>query len=1048
MIYDVFIRRPRLAMVISVLIVLVGLIAMTAIPVSQYPAIAPPTVSVTANYPGADALTVEQSVAQPIESMVNGVDGMRYMKSTAGADGSYSLTVSFAVGSDPDINAVNVQNRAGLAESSLPEEVTRNGLSVVKVSTDLLQVFSFYSPEKTFDRLFISNYVNLNIVDEVKRVPGVGDVFVFGAADYAMRIWIDPQRLNSLNLTSADLISAIRRQNLQAAAGRVGAPPVSEDQRLQLTVTTKGRLSTVEEFGKIIVRAEPDGSFVRLRDVARIELGAESFDSVARYKNGASAAIGIYLSPGANAVSTADAVAERIRRLSERFPQGLEYSVMFDTAEFVSAMIETVIKTLLEAFALVAIVVFVFLGRIRPTLIPLIAVPVSIIGALAVMYAMGYSANTVSLLALVLAIGIVVDDAIIVVENVERVMEEEPHLSPADATRKAMSEIAGPVIAITMVLLSVFVPVAFLPGSAGVLFREFAVAISAAMVISAINALTLSPALCSLLLRPGHPIGPMRKVSNLIDRIGAGYAGIIKRLLRISSVSLVAVFGVVVASGWLFSHTPDGFVPDEDKGVIFVIASLPPGASINRTDEAVKKAEAIINADPAVDSVVSVLGRDLLGGGNAPNAALMIAKLKPYAERTTPEFGVQALIGRLFGRLAAIPEGRFIPLNPPAIMGLGQVSGFEYVLEALEGQEPATLAAVMRGLIVAGNDRPEIAQMFSTFEADTPQVRLDVNREKAQTLGVEIADIFNALQTALGGFYVNDFNLFGRVWTVRLQAERDARASIDDIYTIEVRNRNGEMVPMSALATAELDVGPRLLVRYNNYRAAVVNGMAAPGVGQGESMDVMRALSDDTLPDGFAYEWTGLALEQTLSAGQTPIVLGLAFVFAFLFLVALYESWNVPIPVLLSVVVAVLGALVGIWMGGLSFDLYAQIGIVVLIALAAKNAILINAFSLEKRAEGLSLNDSAVTGARLRFRPVMMTSFAFIGGLTPLVLASGPGAGSMVAVGVPVFAGMVAASVFGIFLIPLLYKIFQGWREAVGRRPASEAIPHSDHHPE
>lgn len=1044
MIYDVFIRRPRLAMVISILIVLVGLISMAVIPVSQYSAIAPPTVRVTTSYPGADAATVEESVAQPIESRVNGTEGMRYMKSTSGADGSYSLTVSFAVGTDPDINAVNVQNRAGLAESSLPEEVTRNGLSVIKVSTDLLQVFSFYSPDTTLERLFISNYVNLNVVDEIKRVAGVGDVIIFGAANYAMRVWIDPERLNSLKLTADDLIAAIRSQNVQAAAGRIGAAPVSEDQSLQLTITTKGRLTTVEEFGNVIVRAESDGSFVRLKDLARIELSAESFDSTARYRGGPSAAIGIYLSPGANAVNTAEAVTTRLAQLAERFPDGLEYTAMFDTAEFVNAMIETVIQTLFEAFVLVGIVVFLFLGRLRPTLIPLIAIPVSIIGALAVMHALGFTANTVSLLALVLAIGIVVDDAIIVVENVERVMHEQPELSPAQATSKAMSEIAGPVIAITLVLLSVFVPVAFLPGSAGVLFRDFAVAISAAMVISAINALTLSPALCALLLRPGRPIGPMRKVSAVIDRIGLNYAGVIKRLVRISAVSIAVVIGVGIASGWLFQHVPDGFVPEEDKGVMFIVATLPPGTSINRTDVAVKKAEDIITADPAVDSVVSVLGNDFLGGGTASNAALMIAKLKPYADRTSPDLGVQAVIGRLFGALATIPDGSFIPLNPPAIMGLGQVSGFEYVLEALEGQDPAVLAAVMRGLIVAGNEKPEIARMFSAFEAETPQVRLDVDREKAQALGVEIADIFRALQVTLGGFYVNDFNLYGRVWTVRLQAEQSARASIDNIKAIEVRNKSGEMVPLSVLATTALDVGPRLLVRYNNYRAAIINGLPAAGVGQGEAIDAMHALSNETLPDGFAYEWTGMALEQQLSAGQTPIVLGLAVVFAFLFLVALYESWNAPIPVLLSVVVAVFGALVGLWIGGLNFDLYAQIAIVVLIALAAKNAILINSFSLEKRAEGVGLLDSAVAGARLRFRPVMMTSLSFIGGLIPLVLASGPGAGSMVAVGVPVFAGMLAASIFGIFLIPMLYALFQGWRERVGQGPVNEPVTEPD----
>jgi hydrophobe/amphiphile efflux-1 (HAE1) family protein len=1039
MIFNLFIRRPRLAMVLSIVITLAGLISMAVIPVSQYPDIAPPTVQVRASYPGADAAVVEATVAQPLESAVNGVDNMRYMRSTSASDGSYSLSVAFELGTDPDIDTVNVQNRTRLAEASLPEEVRRTGLTVSKASPDLLQVLVFHSPDQRYDELFISNYVTLNVLDEIKRVPGVGNAEIFGARDYAMRIWIDPTRLSNLNLSPADVIAAVEDQNRQAAAGRIGAAPLSDDQRLQLTVTTKGRLETVEEFQNIVVRAQPDGAFVRLGDIARVELAAASFDSTARYNGGAAAPVGINLSSGANAVLVAEAVADRLAELEERFPEGLTYEFVYNTAEFVSAMIEKVIETLLEAFVLVALVVFVFLGRLRPTIIPLIAVPVAIIGALAVMNALGYTANTISLLALVLAIGIVVDDAIIVVENVERVMEEHPELSPAAATRKAMGEIVGPIIAITLVLLSVFVPVALLPGSSGALFREFAVAISAAMVISAINALTLSPALCSLLLRPGEPAGVMRALTRGINRIGDGYASVVSRLVRFGVAGLVVIVALALGAAWLLQRLPDGFVPDEDKGFLIVVASLPPGASLNRTDAAVAAAERVIGADPSVDSVVAVLGFDFLGGGAASNAAVLFARLKSYEERTTPDLGVAATIGRLYGGLAAIPDGSFIPVNPPAISGIGQVGGFEFMLEALQGQPPAELAATMRGLIVAANQSPAIGAAFSTFEAETPQLRLDIDRDHAQALGVRLTDVFTALQATLGGYYINDFNLYGRTWTVRLQAEQQFRATIDDLNSIEVRNASGEVVPFSTFGSARLDVGPRSLVRYNNYRAVPINGQPAPGVGMGEAIAVMEALSAGTLPAGYAYEWSGQALEQKESAGQAPLVLGLAALFAFLFLVGLYESWNVPIPVLLSVITAAVGALAALWLFGMSFDLFAQIGLVVLIALAAKNAILINAFALDRRAAGASLRESAIEGARLRFRPVMMTSFAFIFGLIPLVLADGPGAGSMVAVGIPVLAGMLAAALLGIFLIPMLYIVFQWLRERAGWRPPEPA---------
>lgn len=1015
-----FINRPIFASVISIIIVIAGLVASRVLPIAQYPEIAPPTVLITATYPGASAETLAKTVAAPIEEQLNGVENMLYFNSSATANGTVTITATFEVGTNADLAAVNVNNRVKAAEPRLPAAVRTNGVIVQKRSNDILNVVALKSEGGKYNTLFLSNYASLNIADELKRIKGVGDVTIFGAQDYSMRIWLKPDRMAQLGVTTNEVANAIAAQNAQNAAGKIGQEPSPDDQQLVYTVTAKGRLLSEEEFGNIVIRASGPGGLLRLRDIARIELGAYNYDQRVTLDGQPTIAMGIFLQTGANALETAASIRTKMDELKLRFPEGMDYVIPYDTTYFVSASIKEVVHTLAEAMLLVLAVVFIFLQSWRATLIPMIAVPISLIGSFAGLWLFGFSINMLTLFAMVLAIGIVVDDAIVVLENVERLMAEEK-LPPKQAAIKAMQQVTGALIAIVLVLCAVFIPVAFLGGIAGQLYKQFAVTVAVAVVLSGVVALTLTPALCALLLKAQHTENKwFAPFNRMFERLTSTYTRTVGLTLKHGIIGAL-VFALVIGSTVAFFRIiPGGFVPAEDQGYLISALILPDGATLKRTEKTGENMRQMFAKDEAVAHTFIVSGFDLIGGGNKPNAGTIFIPLKDWSER---QGKAQDLAGKFMGFGMMQPDGLGLVFNPPPIRGLGTAGGFEvYVQNRVDG-DVRKLNEVTQNFIAELQKHPEFTRISTFFRPTVPQLFVEVDEQKALALGIPVADIYSTLQSTMGALYVNDFNKAGRVYRVQLQAEANYRMKADDIGKVYVRSTTtGAMIPLSAVSRVQNIVGPEQIERFNGFVAAKVMGDSKPEVSSGDAIKIVEEVAAATLPDGYGIAWTGQVYQEKRSSGSSLQAFGFAIIMVFLILAAQYEKWSLPIAVVMAVPFALMGALTAIWVRGMPNDIYFQIGLVVLIGLASKNAILIVEFAAQKYGEGMSAAQAAVEAARLRLRPIIMTSLAFVLGVFPLVKATGAGAGARQSMGTGVFGGMLAATFIATLFVPLFFK--------------------------
>jgi hydrophobe/amphiphile efflux-1 (HAE1) family protein len=1020
-----FIDRPIFATVISLFIVLAGLAAMRILPISRYPEISPPVVTVAAFYPGASAEVLESTVAAPIEQAINGVEKMLYQSSTSAGDGTVVISVTFDVGTNLDIAAVNVNNRVNQVLNKLPQEVQRQGVSVAKSSSNFLVVAAIYSPDDRYDALFISNYVSQNVLDAVKRVPGTTNVQIFGAKDYAMRIWLRPDRMGQLGITVGDISSAIAEQNAQYAAGKVGAPP-NNSEELTLTVTAKGRLLSPEEFSNIIVRSGANGAMIRLRDVARVELGSKDYNFYGRVNGHPSVPVGVFLQTGANALETRAAVEKTLQELKAKFPPGLSYATPYDTTPFVTESIREVVKTLAEAMVLVFIVVYLFLQSWRATLIPMLAVPVSLIGTMAGLHLLGYSINTLTLFGMVLAIGIVVDDAIVVLENVERLMQEEG-MSPREASIEAMREVTGPVVAIVLVLCAAFIPVAFLGGLAGELYRQFSVTITIAVVLSGLVALTLTPALCAVLLRPGHEEKNVvfRAFNQGFGRMTAGYTRGVAFFLKRGLLGLLLFVGMGVLTVALFKTVPGALVPDEDQGYFIGAVILPEGASLERTNQVVKQVEAAMAPNKNIDSIFSLVGLNFLGGGGLKSsAATMFFPLRPWDERDQT---AKQLVGEVYMKTASIKEGLPLAFAPPAIQGLGQTGGFEFYLQNKGDGGVRRLAQILPTLLAEANKQPELQGVKTLWQANSPQLLISVDNEKARALGISLADVYNTLQATLGSYYVNDFNKSGRIYQVLMQAEGAFRSTPANIGAMYLRSKTGQMVPIGAVATVSFVAGPDSVQHFNALPSIQILGDPKPGFSSGQAIAAMERAAAAVLPPDVGYDWGGSAFQQKRSSDSSTLALVAGFVMIFLILAAQYEKWTLPLSVLLALPFGIFGALVAVYARGFANDVYFQIGLVTLLGLSAKNAILIVEFATVMVRHGMTPVAAALHAARLRFRPILMTSLAFILGVVPLAFSSGAGAAARQSIGTGVLGGMLAATFLAIFLVPLFFKLVNDW---------------------